>query len=181
MTDLNLNAFQSKIIVETERLILREVSNDDFSFLLQLFNDPDAMKYYGNKRDEKQTREWIQYSHRNYEKFGFGKWIVVKKSDLLPIGHCGLLSLKIDGSEEIELDYFLHPSYWRQGYATEAAKAVLALGFNRFECKRIVSAIAPLNQPSVAVAKRLGMKMEKTGSASAGENTWSADVYVIEG
>ncbi len=73
----------------------------------------------------------------------------------------------------------MHPDFWGKGFATEAASAVLDVARNRFQLKRVVSAIDPKNAPSVEVAKRLGMRKEKLGKATAFAFTWEAEVWAI--
>lgn len=89
------------------------------------------------------------------------------------------MKIQVDGTEEIELGYFLAREYWGQGYATEAARCALKIGLDKFGYKRIISAINPANIPSIGVALRLGMIKEKTGSARVGENKWHCEVYSI--
>ncbi|GIL17158.1 MAG: hypothetical protein BroJett040_09090 [Oligoflexia bacterium] len=95
------------------------------------------------------------------------------------MGHSGLIHTLIDGVDEVELGYFLHPAYWHQGFATEAAGLGMSLAFNEYHIARLVSAINPANKPSIKVAERLGMKKEKTGTATVRSTSWLCDVYGI--
>jgi [ribosomal protein S5]-alanine N-acetyltransferase len=167
------------VVAESERLYLRTLSLDDAEFFCGLFNNPEVMKYYGFVRDLEKTKDWIRFNFKNYEEHGHAKWVVVRKSDDQPLGHAGLMVMTIDGEKEIEQGYFLDNQFWGQGYATEAAKASLSIGFSKFGYKRIISAINPKNEPSVAVAQRLGMLREKSGRGQAGDFTWDCDVYVL--
>jgi ribosomal-protein-alanine N-acetyltransferase len=168
------------IVAESKRLALRELIPDDFLFLHRMFNDSEVMKFYNGLRNEQQTRSWMEFNLNNYKKFGFGKWVMVRKKDNEPIGHCGFQPTVIDGVEEMEIGYFLDRAHWKQGFATEGATAALTVGFEKLQCSRIVSAIDPRNEPSIALALRLGMKKEKFSTARIGEIIWEADVYVIE-
>lgn len=170
---------QAPFVAETERLRLRDVEITDFDFLFGLFRHPEVMKHYGCLRDEAQTREWIRFSRANLEKYGHGKWIILRREGGIPIGHCGLVSTEVDGVSEVELGYFLGRAYWGMGYATEAAKAAIRLGFETFGYDRIISAIVPANGPSIHVARRLGMAREERGQAVAGRVTWDAEIYSI--
>lgn len=169
-----------KYLGESERLKLRPVAEGDLSFLLSLFNNPLAMKYYPALRNEEQTRKWIRNYIEQQLKLGYSKWLIETKFTSQPVGHCGLVPTDIDGVSEIELGYFLHPDFWGKGLATEAATTVLDVAKNRFQLKRVVSAINPANIPSVEVAKRLGMKKEKIGKASVADFTWEAEVWTID-
>jgi RimJ/RimL family protein N-acetyltransferase len=114
----------------------------------------------------------------SYEKFGHGKWII-ENLDGTPMGHSGLIYTWFDGIEDVELGYFLHPKFWHQGFATEAASLGLSLALNKFEFKRVVSAINPANFPSIKVAIRLGMRKEKNCTARVGADSWNCDLYAL--
>ena len=86
--------------------------------------------------------------------------LILKDSNKL-IGHAGLLTQKIDNKVELEVAYSLLPKYWRKGYATEAALKCKSVAFEQGYCQKLFALIAPSNTPSIAVAKRLGMKKEK--------------------
>jgi RimJ/RimL family protein N-acetyltransferase len=77
------------------------------------------------------------------------------------IGHCGFLHWQIDGADEIEIGYRLHPDYWDKGIATEAAMAVRDHAFRDLKLPRVISLIHPENIPSRRVAEKIGMTLEK--------------------
>ncbi len=169
-------------VATTDRLFLRELKSDDFDFLYDLFRNPEVMKYYPYLRNREQTSEWLQFNLDHTQKYGYGKWIIVKKENLMPIGHTGIVMIDVDGVPELELGYFLDSSCWGLGYATESAKAALKIAFTKLKNPRVVSTINPLNLPSIAVAERLGMQREKTGCrARAGGSSWDCDLYVLKG
>ena len=78
-----------KIIIETERLILREYTKDDFDALYKLLSDPITMKHYPKPYDENGTRRWLDWSFDNYNKYGFGLWAAEIKETGEFIGDCG--------------------------------------------------------------------------------------------
>ncbi len=167
------------IVAESARLLLRKIEPGDFAFLFGLFMSPEVMKFYDGLRDERQTLSWIESNLESYEKHGFGKWIVLRKSDGVPLGHCGFQPVQVDGIDELELGYFLDQSYWRQGFATEAGKLAVSIAFDRLGRNRVVSTIDPRNVASLATARRLGMSREKTASVRSGKIHWTADVYAV--
>ena len=69
----------SSIILETERLILREYEQSDFSALYPVLSDPETMQYYPKPYDEKGVRRWLDWSLDNYRRYGFGLWAAVLK------------------------------------------------------------------------------------------------------
>lgn len=78
------------------------------------------------------------------------------------VGQAGLiLQQNVDGADETEIAYLLERKYWGNGFATEAASSCRDLAFSRFDCERVISLIDPKNFPSIRVAGRIGMVLEK--------------------
>lgn len=163
----------------SDRVNLRRLEEGDFYYFLDLFNNPQAMEFFPEHRNAEKTKAWIEFNLDHYRKHGYGKWVIENHRGEL-MGHSGLIVTDIDGVDEVELGYFLHPAFWHQGFATEAAKLGMSLAFTEFGLNRIVSTINPANKPSIKVAERLGMRKEKTGStATVGTTSWLCDVYAI--
>ncbi len=95
----------------------------------------------------------------HWQKHGFGAWALVHQQSQQLIGHCGLHYLA--SSPEVELTYTIHPNYWRQGLATEAAAAVLDWGFEQLNLPQIVGVTGPDNAASQRVMQKLGMQYQK--------------------
>jgi RimJ/RimL family protein N-acetyltransferase len=147
-----------KIILETDRLLLREIIADDSFELLKLFSDPVAMQYFPSTRSETETRDWIQSVIMRYQKDGYGPYLCINKKTSDVIGYCGLiLQQDVDGIDEVEIGYGLIRKYWRQGYATEAAIGCKKYGFEELKLEKLISLIRPENKPSINVAIRNGM------------------------
>ena len=85
------------MILETERLILREYTWADFEGLYEILSDPETMAHYPKPYDAAGVRRWIDWSLDNYEKYGFGLWAVELKETGAFIGDCGLTMRCIDG------------------------------------------------------------------------------------
>ena len=111
-------------MIETERLLLREYTMDDFDALYEIMSDPETMQHYPAPFDEARTRRWIEWNIENYEQYGFGLWAVVLKETGMFIGDCGITIQNIDGDMLPEIGYHINKRYWRQGFAKEAAIAV---------------------------------------------------------
>ena len=111
-------------VMETERLLLREYTTDDFDALYEIMSDPETMRHYPAPFDEERTRGWIAWNLDNYAKYGFGLWAVVLKETGEFIGDCGITIQNIDGEMLPEIGYHIHKKHWRKGYAKEAAIAV---------------------------------------------------------
>lgn len=110
-------------IIETDRLLLREYTMDDFDALYEIVLDPETMQHYPAPFDAERTKNWITWNLENYKKYGFGLWAVVLKKTGEFIGNCGISMQNIDGKMLLEIGYHIHKNYWRQGFGKEAAQA----------------------------------------------------------
>jgi RimJ/RimL family protein N-acetyltransferase len=147
------------LIVETERLFLREFVADDAPAFLRLATDPLVTRYTGDGGmvTLDQAREVLRTRPlADYQKHGFGRWACVLKSDGEIIGFAGLKYL--DDLNEVDVGYRLLPSYWGFGLATEAARAAIAHGFDRLRLARIIGLVVPENVASVRVLEKCGLK-----------------------
>ncbi|MGI0490247.1 GNAT family N-acetyltransferase [Alkalinema pantanalense CENA528] len=160
-------------MIETSRLILRPLTEDDFIPLCVLFADPAVMQYVGDgqPRSPQSTTKYLQWVIDHQKQYGFSLLAVIRKSDNRWIGQCGLWHLehseeieteKIE-TEEIELGYKFMQDCWGQGYATEASLATLDYGFTTLALDRICAIAQPANRASQRVLHKVGMHYEKTG------------------
>ena len=108
-------------MIETERLLLREMDFDDFDALFDIFSDAETMSHYPSPFDEEKVRSWINWNIKNYRKYGFGLWAVVLKECGKVIGDCGVTMQNIDGEMLPEIGYHINKNYSRRGYGCEAA------------------------------------------------------------
>jgi len=143
------------MVLETERLALRQLTLDDTGDLAEVLTDPQAMRYYPAPFTHEQTIGWIEWNLRNYAQYGFGLWAVVRKDDGLVLGDCGLTMQPVEGQPMIEIGYHLKRAVWGNGYATEAALACRDYAFAVLKAPRVVSIVNPHNWPSRRVAQRI--------------------------
>jgi RimJ/RimL family protein N-acetyltransferase len=158
----------SMIILETERLILRQMTSDDSEFILELVNDPSFIQNIGDRkvRTPDGARSYILNGPAaSYARNGFGLWLVVLKETNESIGMCGLI--KRDGLEDVDIGYALLPRFWGQGYAVEAAGATKAYAKDAVGLKRIVAIVDPANEGSIRVLEKIGLRYEKMVQLSA--------------
>ncbi len=149
-------------IVETDRLILREIVPEDLPDLAALYADPIAMQYMGGPRDTNSTRTYLQQIFQSYTQQGFGLWATIQKSDRNFIGRCGLLQQEVDGQQELEIGYAIAPQYWNRGLATEAARAIRDWARAKLPDRdRLISITHIDNLASQRVAQKVGMQREK--------------------
>ncbi len=148
--------------LETGRLNFRELTPADVANLQKIFSDPVAMEFYPSTKSKAETLEWIDWNIQSYQESGFGLWALIDKGSGEFVGQAGLiLQQNVDGADETEIVYLLERKYWGNGFATEAASSCRDLAFSRFDCERVISLIDPKNFPSIRVAGRIGMVLEK--------------------
>lgn len=151
----------SKPILETERLLLREITHADCEELLRIWGDADAMRLFPKVLNQQEMTEWIDRNLKRYECYGHGVWAVILKDNQQFVGDCGLVIQEVDGVEELEVGYHFNPKFWGQGFATEAARGCMEYAFNQLNSRRVISMVRPENLPSRRVAERNGLKIEK--------------------
>ena len=151
----------NQTIIETERLILREITLEDKEALFRLHSDPSVQKYTGEPIVESIEEIDISIKKRinNYRKHGFGRWATILKTKNLFVGWAGLAYL--GEFDEIDLGYRFLPEFWGMGIATEASEAILDYGFKHLGLKRIVAIAMEQNKASIRVMEKVGMEFEK--------------------
>ena len=147
------------MILETERLSLRELTQSDYSALCRILQDREVMYAYEHVFDDHEVQEWLDKQLRRYHDYGFGLWAVILKETGELIGQCGLTMQECRDKELLEIGYLFQKKYWHMGYASEAAIACKNYAFNRLEAEAVYSIIRDSNIPSQRVAGRNGMTM----------------------
>ena len=158
-------------VIETERLVLRRLAIDDAEFIVELLNQPSFLRYIGDKevRNNADAVRYIQGGPlASYERFGFGLYLVELKETGVPMGICGLL--KRDSLPDVDVGFAFLPSYWSQGYAFEAAAAVMTYGRDVLGLRRIVAITSPDNEGSIRLLEKLGLRFERLIKLSADQS-----------
>jgi RimJ/RimL family protein N-acetyltransferase len=150
-----------KIILETPRLILRELEWGDLDFLASLLADEEVMRFYPQRYSRADAEAWLQRQRDRYERDGHGGWLVVAKATNEPVGQVGLVRQLVEGVPMPEVGYLIHRPFWRRGFATEAARAVRDQALAQRGEPFVVAQIRPINVPSQGVARKLGMRPGK--------------------
>lgn len=145
------------MILETERLYLREMNQGDFDSLCQILQDEDTMYAYEGAFSDIEVQEWLDKQIFRYHKFNFGLWAVILKETDEMIGQCGLTMQPWKDTEVLEIGYLFNKLYWHKGYATEAAKACKKYAFEVLKADEVCSIIRDTNTASQNVAIRNGM------------------------
>lgn len=165
-------------MLTTDRLTLAEFTTADSAFILRLVNTPSWIKYIG-ERDVSNIAEAEQYllegPIKSYRDHGFGFYGMKLRSTGKPIGMCGLI--KRDDMKEIDLGFALLPEFEGQGYALEAARAVLEYAAEKLGLVRLIAFTLPNNLRSISLLKRLGFSYEE--SMLYGTEKEEVDVFSI--
>lgn len=150
-----------KMILETERLFLREMTMDDFDSMYAVLADPEIMQHYPYSFDEERVRSWIERNMKRYTDDGFGLWAVCLKDTGEMIGDCGLTLQNIEGQMLPEIGYHIRKDQQRKGYAKEAAMALRDWAFGNTEYPALYSYCKYTNVGSFKTAESIGMNFEK--------------------
>jgi len=133
----------------------------DAQSLYKLNLDPDVIKYTGDvsfKNIEDAKAFLADYDH--YDKYGCGRWAVIRKSDSAFLGWCGLKFTP--ELKEYDIGFRFHKKFWNMGYATEAASACIEWGFRNIETYEIVGRALSANKASYHVLEKIGLKFHET-------------------
>lgn len=147
-------------VIETERLRLRQLAQEDFDNLKEILSDEETMSYYPSPYNDAGVQKWIDWCKACYLKRGFGLWAVELKDGTF-IGDTGITLQNIDGEEVFEIGYHYNKKFWHNGYASEAAKACKKWFFENTDYDEVYSYMNVENFGSRGVAENNGMKFIK--------------------
>lgn len=148
-----------EILVETERLVLREWEPGDARVLLAMTGDPEVMLHIGDRRPWEtieRAEGWLGRVAESYRVRGYGFWAVVEKASGREVGSCGFGPQPGTGTPEFGYLYARHA--WGRGYATEAGRAVMLHGFKNLGFARVVACTTPEHAASRRVLEKLGFR-----------------------
>lgn len=151
------------VVLETERLVLREVEPGDAPFMLELLNSPGFLENIGDRgvRTQDDARAYIEDKMlSSYREHGFGMWVAVQRSDGRPLGLAGLV--KREGLETPDVGYAFLPAAWGRGYAQEAAGAVLRHAVGALGIPKLAAITTLENFASMAVLRKIGFTYQGT-------------------
>ncbi|MGH2808795.1 MAG: GNAT family N-acetyltransferase [Actinomycetota bacterium] len=164
--------------LETERLLLRELTRSDLDALHAVLGDVETMQYYAHPHSREETQRWIEWSLDNYARLGHGLWAMTLKDTGELIGDCGLTIQYVDGAPFVEVGWHTHRDHWNKGYATEGGRASRDWAFENLTIPFLISIIRPENVPSWRVAEKLGLTISRT-TFRGPDNAWEHRVYRI--
>lgn len=145
--------------LETERLVMRRWTTADQAPFARLNADPEVMRYFEGTMTSAMTAGFVQHIEAQFERVGYGLWALEVRDTGRFIGFTGLAQQTFEASftPAVEIGWRLAVPAWGMGYASEAAEAALAFGFERAALAEIVSMTTVTNEPSQAVMRRIGM------------------------
>lgn len=146
--------------IETAHLLLRPLTLADETRLAAVLGDADTMRWYPRPYAAEEVRQWIERQIGRYPD-GSGLLGMVEKQTGRLIGDCGPVWQDVEGLMELEIGYHVNRRRWNQGFATEAAKAVMDYAFRRFDVNRVISLIRPENTASRRVAEKNGLTLDR--------------------
>lgn len=151
------------MILETQRLYLREMTQWDYPALTKILQDDAAMYAYNGAFSDEETQAWLDKQIARYREYGFGLWAVVLKETGEMIGQCGLTMQTWKDRQLLEIGYLLQRIQWHKGYAIEGAKACREYAFTKMDAEEVFSIIRDTNTASQKVALRNGMTVIDEG------------------
>jgi len=147
--------------VETERLILRNICEDDTDFIFHHFSDPWITQYLMDEppvENLDEAKAIVEY-YLNPEMKNHNRWIILRKKDQRPVGTCGFH--KWDKAHlHAEIGYDLAADCWGQGFMSEALRAVISGAFTRMKLNRIDAMVYIGNSRSIKLLQKLGFEQE---------------------
>jgi RimJ/RimL family protein N-acetyltransferase len=149
-------------MLETERLVLRPLNEDDVDAIFALRRDAELMQFIREPQTKRTEAEnWINLVSELWERDRIGFCAVIDKTSNEFIGWCGLWKLKETG--ETEVGYAIDKNFQKKGLASEAAQKFLEYGFDQLKLEKIVAVARPENTASRRVMEKIGMKYDGIG------------------
>ena len=148
------------MILETKRLVLREMRQSDFQDLAEILQNPKVMYAYEHDFSDNDVQIWLNRQIERYKKYGFGLWAIILKETKEMIGQAGLIMQPYKNTEVLEIGYLLKENFWHYGYAKEAVCGCKKYAFEHLKKDKVYSIMKADNLPSIKVAESIGMNKE---------------------
>jgi RimJ/RimL family protein N-acetyltransferase len=159
------------VLLETERLVGEPASEDHRDYAVELFGNPQVAEWIwpdgragddaAGPRTPAQAEEILRRFVANWLEQRFGWWYLRERASGAFVGEVGLQRTEVEGEPVVEIGWTLLPAHWGRGYATEAARAALAYGFETAGLDEVVSFTLPHNLASRRVMEKLGMTYDR--------------------
>ncbi len=156
------NIFREFAGIETKRILLRKIKEQDAEAIFNLASHPEVIKHTAALELVKTKEDAVALINLMMERYEMDlptRWAMVDKASNMVIGICGFVAYNSSFCRG-EIGYALNYEYWGKGFATEAAQAVIQFGFEHMNLNRIEATVDPDNHGSVHVIEKVGMKFE---------------------
>lgn len=164
-------------IFETKRLYLRPVHEDDAAFIFELVNTPKWLQFIGDRkvRSVEDARQYIIHKmYPQYERLGYGNYVVIHKTDNTKLGTCGLYDR--EGLEGVDIGFAFLPAFEKRGYAFEAASQIMVRGFTDFDLNQLSAITMQDNHSSQKLLVKLGFT--RVGQVVIPNDTEKLELFV---
>ena len=166
-----------KVITETKRLIIREISEVDIDVMLELHSDPEVHKYLGNKliTSKEKIANAIDSIKKQYMQFNVGRWAMIDKKTKEFIGWTGLEFVTKETNNHInyyDLGYRLLKRFWGKGLATESAFASIDYLFNKLNKTEVYAMTDNKNKASDKILRKVGLNFTSTFNLEGVKYNW---------
>jgi RimJ/RimL family protein N-acetyltransferase len=170
-----------EVITETPRLQLRRLVHDDVDALLAVYGNPEVVRWVGDRQPlpRADCERWVEVTHRNYARRGYGMFAIDLKEGERAVGFCGLVH---PGDQpEAEIKYALRQDQWGRGLATEAARALLTWGAAQRGLRHVIATASPQNGASHHVLLKAGLRRGALRTNADGSHTQLFEWAACEG
>ncbi|WP_332645636.1 GNAT family N-acetyltransferase [Lysinibacillus sp. 54212] len=166
-------------ILETERLLLREITEHDTQVIFNLFSNDAITRFYGqdNLTLIEQAEQFVHFFAKSYKEKRGMRWGIELKGQKGIIGTIGYNHYS-PKHKRAEIGYELHPDYWGYGYAKEAVLKAISYGFSELGLTRIGAIVFLENDSSNHLLKSIGFQQEGILKAYMYQNGQAYDTYI---
>ncbi len=166
-----------KILIETTRLVIREINQSDREDMFEMDSNPSVHRYIFNKPvvDILEIDDAIEYIQKQYIQYGIGRWAIADKVSNEMLGWCGIkyITEPLNGYLNIyDLGYRFKQKHWGKGYATEACNAIIEYAKSNLETNKLTATVDPRNNGSIRVLEKLGFKFKETFDYDGTPSIW---------
>ncbi len=148
--------------IETERLLLKPATTEDAAFVLELLNTPKWKQFIGDRKvntiEDAENYITVRFLPQ-FERLGYGNYVVTRKSDEIKVGSCGIYDR--DGLDGVDLGFAFLPEYEKKGYAFEAASSLVESAKKKFNIEKLLAITVAENKSSQNLLTKLGFTYQK--------------------
>ncbi len=165
---------------ETERLIIKELTYEDFDNLSEMLKDIEVMYAWEHSFSDDEIKKWIDNNIKSYREDKTGYFTIIEKKSGKFVGQAGLHYSMIPDKKILEIGYIIMKKFWNMGYAYEAGKVFIDYAFDKMGEKEIYALIRPENYRSSGLAEKLGFKKKDFFIKNYNGKDMVHDIYILK-